>query len=678
MKALKFAGAAIAAVLVILVLLMVVGIPSGFLTSAVQDRVERQTGYRLTIAGSTKIRLWPTLNVNISHLTLQDPKDRDGTSRITIDNLQADVSLSSVWSGHPHVAELVITRPVLYRALLRERTQESPPRSMKSAPEAETVGIDRVKVVDGAIIASNARDRFEHRIDGLNANAVIDADRKLKLTGTARTGDTPLKFDIKATMPTLPIEHRTIPLDLAFEAPGLLHAPLTAKAEVRFNGTLVMFNNVSGALGDGSFNGWASVDLASKPLVKLDLDFQKLDLSTPKSAASSTSPAQGWSDAPINLTGLNYVDAQARISAGQLTLADAQFAPAAIDASLAAGVLKSSFSNLGVYGGQASGEVIVDASSGSPTYAMHGDIVGVRALPLLTSLADFDKIDGKMQAKFAAQSAGASQHAIMSNMSGTAFVVFQDGAIRGVNIAQMIRSLTASTLNGWQEQEQQATDLTQLSSSFKIDHGQAVTTDFNLVGPLVRVTGAGTIDLGTKQMGFRVEPKLVMTTEGQGRTSDPIGFGIPVLIEGPWSGPRIYPDMQGVLENPDAAYAKLREMGKGLFGPNGANLGNIGGLLGSLTGNPPANNGSGGNNGDNGSSPLGGNIAGTIGSLMKSFGGSRGIPAPGEQQPSNPPAQEQTQSQPSPSAPPEQAQSDNSPQESQPMNDVLRQLFNRQ
>jgi len=159
-----------------------------------------------------------------------------------------------------------------------------------------------------------------------------------------------------------------------------------------------------------------------------------------------------------------------------------------------------------------------------------------------------------------------------------------------------------------------------------------------------------------------------------------------VMIQGSWSQPRIYPDMAGMLDNPDAAYAKLREMGKGLFGPDGANLGNIGGLLGSLTGNPPANNGGGGNhnnsgNGSNG--PLGGNIAGTIGSLMKSFGGSRGIPAPGEPQPSNPPAQAQTPSQPSASAPPEQGQTDNSgpqttQQESQPMNDVLRQLFNRQ
>ena len=144
------------------------------------------------------------------------------------------------------------------------------------------------------------------------------------------------------------------------------------------------------------------------------------------------------------------------------------------------------------------------------------------------------------------RSEGISQRAIMSNLGGTVFAVFQDGAIRGLNVAQMIRSLTASTLSGWQEAKEQATDLTQLSASFRIDKGQATTTDLNLVGPLVRVTGAGTVDLGAKMLAFRVEPKLVMTTEGQGRPSDPVGLGIPVMIDGPWADPRIYPDIAGI------------------------------------------------------------------------------------------------------------------------------------
>jgi AsmA protein len=695
MKALKIAGSAVAAIIVILVLLLIIGIPSGFVASAVQDRVERQTGYHMTVDGSAKISLWPTLNVKLNDLTLQDPKDRDGANRVSIGSLEADMSLSSVWSGQPRISELVITRPVLYVPLLRERTRDISSRT-KSTGNDDPVRIDRVKIIDGAIAFSNPRDRIERRVEGINADATIDAARKLKLAGSGRTGDTPLKFDVDATLPARQVDRQTVPIALKLEAPGTLRAPLNAMAEVRFNGPLVMMNSLSGSLGDGAFNGWASVDLGSKPLVKLDLDFQRLDLTGPQPATASA--IQGWSDAPIDLTGLNYVDAQMRISAAELDIAQAKFAPAAIDGTLAAGVMKASFSKLGAYGGEATGEVIIDASSGSPTYAMHGDIVGVRALPLLTSLADFDKIDGKMQAKIAAQSQGGSEHAIMSNMSGTAFIIFQDGAIRGVNLAQMIRSLTSNPLNGWQQQPEQSTDLTQLSSSFRIDHGQAVTTDLNLVGPLVRVTGAGTIDLGTKQMGFRVEPKLVLTTEGQGRSTDPVGFGIPVMISGPWSNPRIYPDMQGILDNPDAAYAKLREMGKGLFGQNGADLGNIGnniggllGGLGGLTGNPPANgannnnsnNGAGGGNAAN--DPLGGNIAGTIGSLLKGFGGgqSRGMPmVPGQdtgQEPSPSQAQPQMPAQ-APSAPPAQAQTqtDGSAPDSQPMNDVLRQLFNRQ
>ena len=339
--------------------------------------------------------------------------------------------------------------------------------------------------------------------------------------------------------------------------------------------------------------------------------------------------------------------------------------------------------------GRPTGEVIVDASTGNPTYQMHCDLVGVRALPLLTSLASFDKLDGKMQAKIAARSAGASQHAIMSNMAGTAFVIFQDGAIRGLNVAQMIRSLTASTLNGWQEQQEQATDLTQLAASFKIDHGQATTTDLNLVGPLVKVTGVGTIDLGTRMIGFRVEPQLVMTTQGQGRAADPVGFGIPVVLSGPWSAPKIYPEIQGILDNPDAAYGKLREMGKGLFGPDGAGLNNIIGNLGSLAGNQ------GGTGGRRRGAGGAGNLLGgglTVVSARRSAACSAdwvaraAIPAAlgtATQQPQHPgnadgPPQA-TAPAPQQAAPPATAQAAPPPvqQDSQTMNDVLRQLFNR-
>ena len=676
MRAVKFAGAAIAAVIIVIGLLLVVGIPSGFLTTTIASRVESATGYRLSIDGTTKISLWPTLNVTLNDLTLQDPKDRSGITRLTVDSVQADMSLSSVWSGSPKISELVVTHPVLHQQLLRERLPNAGTASKPLALDTGGATIDRVKVIDGEVAFARVRDRVEGRISAINADAVIGRDRKVDIAGTARVGDHPTKFDIKASTPATPADRPTIPVDFAIDMPDVLKSQLAGHAEMRLSGDVVMINGVNGRLGDGAFNGWASVDIASKPLVKVDLDFQRLAIPVAKSPEGMS--GQPWSNAPIDVSGLNYVDAQIRISANEAVIGDARLAPLALDAKLAGGVLKAGTANLGAYDGQVSGEVILDATTGAPSFAMHSDLVGVRALPLLQGLAEFDRIDGKLQAKLALRSAGTSQRALMANMQGTAFVNFQDGAIRGINIAQMIRSLTSGTLSGWQDSEAQSTDLSQLSASFRIDKGQAVTTDLNLIGPLVRVTGAGTIALDTKMMGFRVEPKLVMTTEGQGRASEPVGFGIPVMIQGSWSQPRIYPDMAGMLDNPDAAYAKLREMGKGLFGPDGAGLGNILGSLGlGGTAAPGGGNANPQTQQQGQSNPLGGPLGEAIGNLIQQglssgagtstgTGRSRGLPAT----PSTPAPQASP-------APPAQDDPAVAQQDSQPMNDVLRQLFNR-
>ncbi|MEI5604055.1 hypothetical protein, partial [Streptomyces brasiliscabiei] len=95
----------------------------------------------------------------------------------------------------------------------------------------------------------------------------------------------------------------------------------------------------------------------------------RLDL-TPAKATTTAQASQAWSEAPIDLTSLNYMDVQARISAAELDIGGAQLAPASVDATIAAGVMKVALSNLGVYEGQASGEIIVDGSSSTPTFAM--------------------------------------------------------------------------------------------------------------------------------------------------------------------------------------------------------------------------------------------------------------------------------------------------------------------
>jgi AsmA protein len=125
-------------------------------------------------------------------------------------------------------------------------------------------------------------------------------------------------------------------------------------------------------------------------------------------------------------------------------------------------------------------------------------------------------------------------------------------------------------LHGWQEKGTEKTELTSLSARFRLTNGQATTEEVRLAGPLMRMTGKGTADLVAQTLDFRVEPKLVLSLQGQGGTGDPAGLGVPVVIRGSWSNPEIYPDIAGILENPGAAFDQLRQMGGGLFGQPGS------------------------------------------------------------------------------------------------------------
>jgi AsmA protein len=574
-RALKIAAAVAASLIAIVIVLLVTGIPSGYVTSLVQDRIERDTGYRIAIKGTIGIDLWPSLGFALRHVTFDRPGKDATDAQLAVGEVRAALELASLLSGTLKISELAIDRPTLRVPLLRERTgsgvSSKSDRSEETAEDNTAFPVSRVTVSNGVIVFFDPQTGWENRVDDVNASVTLGADRQINITGEARPGDRSLTFTVAATPPAGSPGRRNIPTELKLEILGAPTRQLTARAEVRINNETLLINGLSGSLDDGKFNGWASVDLSSKPLVRVDLDFQRFDLGAePSRPSAPRSGAQPWSDAPIDVSGLKYVDVQATISAAELNIGQARFAPARVEATIDRGVLKASFSNLGAYDGRANGSLSIDASSNDPSYALKADVSGVRALPLLSSLADFDNVDGRMRATADVRGTGASLRAIMSSLTGTASVDVRDGSIRNLNIAKMIRALTSGTLSGWQERPDQATDMSQLSATATIAKGQAITNDLFLTGPLVRMTGAGTVDLGSKMLAFRVEPELVMTTEGQGGRADPIGLGIPVVVQGAWSEPRIYPDVAGILDDPGAAYAKLREWGKGLFGRSGS------------------------------------------------------------------------------------------------------------
>ncbi len=571
----------IAGLLVVLILaagaLLLSGIPGGLATSLLQSRIEQATGGRIAFGAPVRIALSP-LAVTASDVTLEGLRDLPPGSRLELAGVTATLDARSLFSGTARVTGLTLDTPRLRVPVQRRRTAPGLARPADQADKLAIAMPDRVSVRDGTVVLFDASAEFESRVTGIELRLTAAADRRIQATAAARIDGQPVTLEIDTTL-AADGARRRLPVSIRLDAPGVLPEPLAATTELRLAGPLLRFNSLSGTIGKARFNGWASVDLATKPLVKLDADFEQLALAAPSDGEATNGP---WRETKFDLRGLNYVDAEVNLSAAEFRLGALRMAPAAIKARLDSGLITAEFANFGLYGGRGSGAITLDASGNTPALGLRADIEDARALPLLESLAGFDRLDATLRGRLALQSRGDSLRAMTSNLAGTAFLDFRNGQIRNLNVAQMIRSLTSKTLSGWQDDAAAATDLSQLSASFQIDKGQAATADLALAGPLVRMTGAGTADLAARTLAFRMEPRLVLTLEGQGGAADPVGLGVPVTVEGPWAGPRIYPDVAGILDNPAAAYEQLRALGQGLFGRGDSPLGGIGSALGGL------------------------------------------------------------------------------------------------
>jgi len=569
---------AVGIIAVAALLALVIGAPVPFLANSIAKRFQAETGYRLQVTGRARVRLWPSPTVTLGNIAVLNT---DGSRRTvaTADGAHLQLSLWSLVARRPQLAELAIAHPTLKVPLLRQRPAPGPgagpatPATVARAASPKVVSIDRLLVEDGAVEFVSQAGQVESRIDAIAVSGSLSSDRLLAAKVSGRWGEQVWRADIKSKLPAQGGDGHIAPVEFTIDAPGLLLDAMIGRTEVGVNGTVLTLNSLTGAVGKNRFNGLASVDFAGKPIIKLNLDLQRLDLAVASAGVSGgAGPAAGldqpWNDKPVNLDGLNFLDAEMQITAADLRVDRFRFAPISVGVILTNGVLTAGLVRTGAYGGQIQGTLVVDASKPEPSQALRVDLTGVRALPLLSEIAAFEGIDGRMVAKIDARGRGTNLRAIMSTLYGAVDLSIQDGELRSVNVAKMIRFVAAGTLSGWQQNKAEKTDLTELSAFFRLEGGKASTDNLRLLGPLVRVAGAGTADLAGKTLQFRVEPKLVLSLEGQGGAADPVGIGVPVLVQGPWSAPRIYPEVAGILENPEAAYAKLRELGAGLFGMN--------------------------------------------------------------------------------------------------------------
>jgi AsmA protein len=328
--------------------------------------------------------------------------------------------------------------------------------------------------------------------------------------------------------------------------------------------------------------GSATINLANKvPHVVAALAAKTLDVNalmgSPKSKSKSKSKSSGgagggggsgrgqtsagWSNAKIDFSPLRLVNGELSLSAEQLIYDQMKINPVTVQAVLNGGKLNATLSKFQLYAGGGDITIAVDASSKVPAQRIKLSLANFNAYNLLKDASGFQRIEGRGSVALDLNARGASQRAIVGALNGNANFEFANGAIRGINIAQMMRNLGSGVVNGWQGGATEKTDFASLGASFTVVKGRATTKDLHLAGPLVRLTGTGEANLPARSLKFRIDPQLVASLKGEGGEKDIAGLGVPIMIVGPWAKPKIYPDIKGILQDPAAAYERFKQFG---------------------------------------------------------------------------------------------------------------------
>ena len=344
------------------------------------------------------------------------------------------------------------------------------------------------------------------------------------------------------------------PLDASQPDPG----PLKVHAALAADGATVALNEATiegkalKANATGSFDGSGDIaQFAADVVVELaDLNAylppeKEGEEAAEAVAAPSGTKAEGWSEEPIDFAPLKQANGEARITIGMIVYKEVTIENGVITVTMLNGVLNAAIDKLGMAGGTIDTMVTVDASQPTAALAFRATIANMQALPLLTSFAGTDRLSGTASFNANGQAVGSNQKQIVETLNGGGGFEFLDGAIHGINIAETIRSL--GSIGFGEEGPPQKTDFAEISGTFKIVNGLLENRDFQMLAPLLRVTGSGLVPMPPQTVDYSAELNLVASTEGQGDDAALAGLPIPVNISGPWADPSYGVDWGGVL-----------------------------------------------------------------------------------------------------------------------------------
>ncbi|AHM04271.1 hypothetical protein roselon_01912 [Roseibacterium elongatum DSM 19469] len=573
-------------------------LPAERIASVATDRIATATGREVAITGPVRPTLWPHLGIRAEGVRVGNPDWVAAGPLIAADALHVGVAWNSLFSGRITLEEAELIGPdiVLMRDASGLVSWDFGADSAEEGPEGQTmaegadasgglasIGFDRATITQGRVRwideaagqditvsdlsatvslpqgAARASLVASADVNGaaLSVEATVDGLTGL-LAGQVRNATLALEWPggaagFEGVVATTPALAGAISLDATDMAPLLGLAGVAApdvpaglgRNRIAASGQVTVTEEGSAHLRDGRIRLdeneiAANLDMLpgdDRPMIRGRLAADRLALAGlagggGASRGDAGGGNGGWSRDPIDVSGLFAADAEVSVVVGALDLGHAMLEPVELNATLTRGRLVLDIARVAAFGGQLAGQFVVNGRGG---LSVGGDLLlaNVQLNPLLVNFAEWDRLEGSGSASLEFLGVGNDLAAIMDGLEGQGDLAFGAGAIRGFDLAGVIRNLDTSY-----QGEGQRTVYDRIEANFTIAGGILDNDDLLLDAPWGEVRGAGRVDLGAQTLDYRVIPGVLRDEAGVA------GVQVPVLISGPWSGPRIRPDLE--------------------------------------------------------------------------------------------------------------------------------------
>jgi AsmA protein len=382
---------------------------------------------------------------------------------------------------------------------------------------------------------------------------------KLSALGLEASGDVQTEFGgteprMATSLLVAEFDPRKLFAALAISAPRTTDPKVLARARAKLklsaSTRAVQIKDLEARLDDTTLRASASVENFAAARIRFDIDVDTIDADrylppeVPSKAASPAAAAEaGALNLPIETLRALKVDGALRVgklrSAG-LTATEVRATVRAKD-----GLIDLAPLSAKLYGGGYKGAIQIDARGEQPAFSADEALTGIQAAPLVKDLMGKDLIAGTADVTIKVHSRGEDVDHLVRTLNGNAAFAFRDGAVKGLNIAALLREATARIDNQPPpKNEQLDTDFSDLHGTIAFANGVAQNNDLSANSPSLRVAGQGKADLVRREVDYRLRVKIVDTSVGQGGAGlDAIkGVEIPVRVSGALTAPAVKVD----------------------------------------------------------------------------------------------------------------------------------------